>query len=43
MTAKVDDADAGLGLKTAVEPEGRPPALRLTAPLKPASGVMVIE
>ena len=31
------------GLKVAVAPVGRPVALRLTVPVKPASGVTVIE
>src|SRR6516162_8991680 len=33
---------ASLGLKTAVTPEGKPEAVRLTTPLKPFCGVMVI-
>lgn len=33
---------AVLGLKTAVTPDGKPDAVRLTLPLKPFCGVMVI-
>ena len=40
-TVIVELVAAGLGLKTAVPPEGRPLTVRLTEPLKPLAGEMV--
>jgi len=42
VTVSVEEApEAGLGLKLAVAPAGRPPALSVTAPLKPPVGVIL--
>ena len=40
-TVIVEGALAGLGLKLALAPVGKPAALKLTAPVKPPEGVML--
>ena len=39
-TVIVEEALAGLGLKLALAPVGKPAALKLTAPVKPPEGEM---
>ena len=41
VTVRLDEAVAGLGLKVADAPAGRPVTLRLTDELKPPLGVIV--
>lgn len=42
LSVSVDVVVVGLGLKLAVTPEGKPDALRVTEPVNPFSGVIVM-